>query len=148
VDLERTSPGTFSVNLGPEDVLAPRGLQVVSVEPNAIQVELDRETTQRLPVVPKLVGEPAAGSVVDELEVFPNQVLVSGPESLLQRTASLETIPIHLDGHALSFEVEVPVVPPDPLIQIVQPSRVTVRIPLRQPGTDDGPAGDQGKKPS
>ncbi|HKH47102.1 MAG TPA: CdaR family protein [Thermoanaerobaculia bacterium] len=147
VDVERTSRGTFSVNLGPENVLLPEGLEVVSVEPTAIRVEVEPEGTKRLLVVPKLVGEPAAGSIIEELEVFPSQVLVSGPESLLRRTESLETIPIRLDGHALTFEVEVPVVQPDPLVQIVQPTRVTVRIPLRQPGKDDGPAEDQESKP-
>lgn len=146
VELEQTGPGAFNVNLGPENVLLPQGLEVVSIEPRAIRVELAREVTRRLPVVPKIIGEPAAGSLVEEPEVFPNLVLVSGPESLVQRTEALETVPISLDGHALSFEVEVPVVTPDPLVQIVQPSRVTVRIPLRQPGTDDGPPGDQEKK--
>lgn len=147
VDLEQTSPGAFSVNLGPDNVLLPEGLEVVSIEPNAIRVEVAQEDTKRLLVVPKLTGEPAAGSIVEELEVFPNQVLASGPASLLERTESVQTIPISLDGHALTFEVEVPVVPPDPLVQIVQPTRVTVRIPLRQPGKDDGPAEDQEDKP-
>ncbi len=147
VELPRAGSGRFDVNLGPENVLLPEGLQVVSVEPNAIRVELEEEGTRRLPVVPKIVGEPAAGAVAEEPEVFPNQVLVSGPKSLLRRTESLATIPISLVGHSVSFEVEVPVVPPDPLVQIVQPSRVTVRIPLRQPGTDGAPPGDQEKKP-
>jgi YbbR domain-containing protein len=89
--------------------------------------------TQRLPVTPNLVGEPAAGAIVEEPEVFPNQVLVTGPKSMLARVESLTTPPISLEGHALTFEQQVPVLPPDPLIQIVQPSKVTVRVPLRQP---------------
>lgn len=143
VDLTQPAPGTFRINLGPENVLLPEGLEVVSIEPNVIQVDLEREVTRRLPVVPKLVGEPAAGSVVEEPMVFPNLVLVSGPESLVRRTESLETVPITLNGHALTFEAEVPVVPPDSLVRIVQPTRVTVRIPMRQPGQDNGPAADQ-----
>jgi YbbR domain-containing protein len=143
VELAQPSPGASIVNLGPENVLVPEGLEVVSVEPNTIRVEVEREDTRRLPVLPNIVGEPAAGSVIEEPEVFPSQVLVSGPASLLRRTETLATIPIRLDGHALTFEVEVPVVPPDPLVQIVQPTRVTVRIPLRQPGNDDGPTEDQ-----
>ncbi len=147
VALPRTSSGMFNINLGPEDVLLPEGLEVVSIEPHVIRVELEREDTRRLPVVPKIIGEPAAGAVAEEPVVFPNQVLVSGPESLLRQIESLETVPISLDGHALTFEAEVPVVPPDPLVQIVQPTRVTVRIPMRQPGQDKGPAADQEKTP-
>jgi diadenylate cyclase len=147
VELTRTAPGIFNVTLGPDNVLLPEGLEVVSLEPNVIRVELEAEVTRRLPVVPVITGEPAAGSVVEEPVVFPNQVLVSGPESLIERTESLETASISLNGHALTFEIEVPVVPPDPLIQIVQPTRVTVRIPMRQPGQDNGPAADQEKTP-
>jgi YbbR domain-containing protein len=138
VELAQTQPGTVNVNLGPENVLMPDGLEVVSLEPNAIRVELDREVSQRLPVAPRLVGEPAAGSIADEPEVFPNQVLVTGPESLLAKVQSLSTRPLNLDGHALTFEETVAVVPPDPLIQIVQPSKVSVRVPLHQPGAGDG----------
>jgi diadenylate cyclase len=146
VELTQTQPGTVTVNLGPENVLAPEGLDVVSLEPNVIRVELEREVTQRLPAVPKIIGEPAAGAIVDEPEVFPNQVLVTGPESLLARIQSLSTRPIRLDGHALTFDETVAVVSPDPLIQIVQPSKVTVTVPMHQPGTDDAAGAAQKPK--
>lgn len=147
VDLEQATAGTVIVNLAAENVLLPEGLAVVSIEPNAIRVELEEEDTRRLPVLPRLVGKPAGGAVLEEPEVFPNLVLVSGPASLLQRTESLETVPISLKGHAATFETEAAVVPPDPLLQIVQPTRVTVRIPMRQPANDDGPPEDQEETP-
>ena len=146
VELSQTEPGTVNVNLGPDNVLMPDGLEVVSIEPNLIRVELEREVSQRLPVAPQLIGEPAAGSIVDEPEVFPNLVLVSGPESLLAKVHLLSTRPINLDGHALTFEETAVVVAPDPLIQIVQPSKVSVRVPMHQPETTEsaGPARKRG----
>ena len=138
VELTRRQEGSATINLGPENVLAPDGLEVVAIEPSTIRVDLEREVTQRLPVTPKLVGEPAAGAIAEDPEVFPNQVLVTGPESMLARVEALSTRPISLDGHALTFEETVPVVPPDPLIQIVQPSKVTVRVPMRQPSEPAG----------
>ncbi len=147
VELTQPAAGTFNVNLGPENVLLPEGLEVVSIEPNVIRVELETEVTRRRPVVPKIVGEPPAGTVVEEPVVFPNQVLISGPESMVQRTEALETVPISLAGHTLTFEAEVPVVTPDPLVRIVQPTRVTVRIPMRQPEQDNGPPEDQEETP-
>jgi diadenylate cyclase len=134
VELSQRQEGMATINLGPENVTAPEGLEVRSVEPSSIRVELEREITQRLPVVAKLTGEPAAGAIVGEPEVFPNQVLVSGPESLVSRTDHLSTVPISLDGRALTFEMSVPVVSPDPLIQIGQPTKVTVRVPMTMPG--------------
>jgi hypothetical protein len=105
-----------------------------------IRVELEKEVTQRLPVVPKLIGEPAGGATLDEPEVLPNQVLVSGPASRIARAATLSTQPISLDGHALPFEATVSVVSPDPLIQIVQPFKVLVRVVLKPPEVATPPA--------
>jgi YbbR domain-containing protein len=135
VDLRQTGEGPVTVNLTPDDVLTPDGIEVVSIQPNVIRVELDREISQRIPVEAVLVGEPAGGALAEEPEILPNQVLVTGPESLLTRIQTLKTEPISLDNHALTFEVVVPVVPPHPLIQVVQPSRVSVRIPMTPPGT-------------
>lgn len=136
VDLSPRQEGSVTINLGPENVLAPDGLEVAAIEPGTIRVDLEREITQRVPVIPKLVGKPAAGVSVAEPEVFPNQVLVSGPASRVDRITSLSTPPILLDGHASTFEETVAVLqpdPPDPLVQIVQPSRVTVRVPIQPP---------------
>jgi len=133
----QTQPGTVSVNLGPENVLMPDGLEVVSIEPNLIRVELEREVSQRLPVSPRLIGKPATGAVAEEPEVFPNLVLVSGPESLLAKVHMLSTRPVSLDGHAITFEEMAVVVAPDPLIQIVQPSKVSVRVPMHQRETSN-----------
>jgi len=138
VGLGAASEGPVTVNLTPDDVRTPDGLEVVSIRPNVLRVELDREISQRVPVEAVLVGEPAGGALADDPEVLPNQVLVTGPESLLTRIQTLKTEPISLDGHALTFEVSVPVVAPDPLIQIVQPSRVSVRIPMIPPGGRNG----------
>ena len=145
IDLTRAKEGTFYVNLGSENVLMPENLELVSIEPSStVRVELEQEVSERLPVNPKLVGEPGAGSTVGDPEVLPNQVLVTGPASLLRRFPTLTTQPVDLTGHALTFEESVPVIAPDPLIQIVQPARVTVRVPL-QPLKLEIP-GETGKK--
>ncbi|HSF41581.1 MAG TPA: CdaR family protein [Thermoanaerobaculia bacterium] len=131
VDLSQRQDGPVTISLGPENVLAPEGLAVLSIEPNTIQVEIERELSQRLPVVPDIIGKPPAGVVFDEPEVFPNQVLVTGPESQFSKIQSLSTAPIDVTGHLSTFEETVAVVPPNPLIQIVQPSKVSVRIPVQ-----------------
>lgn len=136
VDLTPRQEGTTAITLGPENVGVPDGLEVSSIEPGTIRVTLEREVTQRLPVIPNLVGRPAKGVTVGEPDVFPNQVLVTGPASRVDRISSLSTPPIRLDGHTSTFEETVAVKQPDPLIQIVQPSQVTVRVPIQPPAQD------------
>jgi YbbR domain-containing protein len=149
VELSQRQEGLATISLGPDNVLVPEGLEVASIEPNTIQVDLEREVTQRIQVVPQLMGRPAAGTAAGEPEVFPNQVLVTGPAPLLARTESISTQPIRLDGHATPFEELVTVLPPDPLIQVIQPLKVTVKVPIKpaveQPATPK-PRKGKGKK--
>ena len=130
VDLKMAQPGTVTANLTTEHVVRPQGLAVVSIKPSQLTLRLDREKTVRLPVVPQFVGEPAAGATRGEPTVIPPQVQVVGPESMIDRVSHLETAPIRLDGHALDFEEVVNVVSPEPLVQVLQPSRVRVKVSL------------------
>lgn len=146
IELAPTGPETVTVQLGADNLLMPEDLELVAIEPNAIQVELDREVTQRVTVEPRLKGKPAAGTKVGEAEVIPNQVLVSGPEKRLSRLLSLPAQQISLEGHSTTFEEDVSVVSPDPLIQVVQPSKVTVRVPVITPEVKPEPPRKAKKK--
>ncbi|HVG09495.1 MAG TPA: CdaR family protein, partial [Thermoanaerobaculia bacterium] len=117
VELGR-SEGPVIVNLGPDNVLTPDGLEVVSVNPSTLTIEVEREVTRRIRVVPDLEGQAAPGARVEEPEAFPNQVLVTGPESLVARTEVLHTRPVNLAGRSTTFEERVAVVLPDSLLQI------------------------------
>lgn len=129
-------PGSVVVSLGPDNVLTPDGLEVMSVAPSTLTVEVEREINRRIRVEPSLEGEAAPGARAGEPEVFPNQVLVTGPESLVANTEVLRTRPVNITGRSATFEVEVAVVPPDPLLQVMQPARVSVRVPIQPPKPD------------
>ena len=139
VEIPNPAKGLFEIPLSASNVFLPQDLEVVSIEPNVIRCELDREVTQLLPVQAKLEGEPAAGAKARAPIVSPDRVLVRGPESRIRDIGSLYTSPIDLTGHALDFEEQAAVLPPDPLITVVQPAIVMVRIPMEIPG-----AGNQG----
>lgn len=130
--------GTATIPLGPENVLMPEDLELVSIQPNEIQVQLDREVTQRIPVIPQIAGKAARGADVGEAEVSPGQVQITGPQSVLERIQSLSTRPVDIEGRSTTVEEVVNVISPDPLVQIVQPSKVSVRVPIEPPeGGDD-----------
>ncbi len=130
VELSPTGPETVTVQLGADNLLMPEDLELVAIEPNSIQVELDREVTQRVTVKVRLQGKVAEGTRAGEAEVIPAQVLVSGPEKRLARLTALPAQTISLEGRTETFEEEANVLSPDPLIQVVQPSKVTVRVPV------------------
>lgn len=136
VELSNPDKGVFEVPLTSDNVFLPEGLEVVSIEPNIIRVKLDREAAQLLPVLARLEGEPAAGAKVQFAEVVPSNVLVRGPEDVVRSIGTLSTTPVNLTGHALNFQEQAAVLPPDPLITVVQPAVVNVRVRMEIPGPE------------
>jgi YbbR domain-containing protein len=131
VDLREWQPGPANVNLSADNVRLPPGLRVDRIRPNTLRLTLDRELTRRLPVEVQVVGEPAAGALVGDLTVTPPEVAVTGPESQVSTLDAVQTAPVDLDGHALTFDEVVAVVLPDILaISEIEPPRVTVHVPL------------------
>jgi YbbR domain-containing protein len=155
VDLSEAEPGAVEVQLGPQNVFMPEGLEVLSIDPNVVRLTLDRQVSRLVRVNARLTGAPAGNATIaGPVEVIPDRVLVSGPESRLSRLAALPTNPVSLDGHTADFAESAAVISPDPLVQIGQPSVVTVRVPLRVPnadgdgaGTDGGEEADGGERP-
>ncbi len=136
IEVPGLATGTLDIQLDESNVLRPESFEVLAIEPNSIALRLDREKTQMLRVSPRLVGEPAAGAEPLSPVARPDMVQVTGPESILAGITAATTSPISLDGHALTFKQTVSVVPPDPLVRIIQPSVVTVEVPMHFPGTD------------
>lgn len=137
VDVEAGAPGTRVVLLGQADVLAPDDVEVTSIEPNSLALRVDREAIADLPILPRLVGEPAGGAVPGAVRAIPDRARVAGPEGIVSGLSSVSTGAISLDGHALTFAQTVSVVSPDPLVRVVEPPFVTVQVPMTNPDTTD-----------
>lgn len=141
VEIPSDTPGRQQVRIDEDNILTPEGVEVVAVEPGRFDLELDREVRRLLPVKVRFTGEPAAGAeVTGPPEVAPDQVLATGPSTLVSSLDHLETSPINLDGHALDFEESTLVLSPDPLVE-VESQVVTVRVRMKQPepvGDDEG----------
>jgi YbbR domain-containing protein len=132
VDLRDKDPGPVEVTLTADNVALPKGLEVVSIEPSNLQLELDHVDSRQLPVQVDTTGEPAAGARFLGAQATPAEATVTGPRTFLEKHSFLVTEPVSLDTHAFTFEETVPIRSPNPLIS-VQPPRVRVRIDLQPP---------------
>ena len=143
VDLSGAVKGPQQIELRPEAVNRPQGIEVTAIEPGSISVELDELVTEVREVLPDLSGEPAAGAVVKATRVVPSPVAVRGPETLLRNLNRLTTQPVSLDGHAIDFEERTLIVDPGPLItplnQVVT-VYVTLEVPSAASALDERPA--------
>jgi len=133
VDLSQARRGASSVTLAPGNVLLPsKSMQVQSIEPKLFTLQLDVLEQKRVPIEIRTSGEPAAGAIVTAVEVNPSTALISGPSTLLAAIDRLPLQAVDLNGHALTFEKEIPVVAQE-AIRVIQPPAVTVKITMEEP---------------
>lgn len=145
VELRGAGRGRHDVPLSASNVVAPGGLEVLAVDPTVLTLQLDREIEDLKPVDAQLTGEPAAGAIAQDPTVIPLQALVRGPESRVNQLSALTTTPVNLDGHALDFEEAAAVISPDPLVKVLQPAVVTVKVRLDIPPAPGAAAGSRGR---
>jgi hypothetical protein len=72
----------------------PRDVEWLGVEPNTVQITLDRLRTRTLAVKPVLEGNPAEDYEVGTPIVVPPQVSVRGPQSIVSQLKAIETVPV------------------------------------------------------
>ncbi len=130
LDLSDARPGLNSYPINASDIELPEDVEVVSVDPPAITLELERQETRVVPVQPTISGVPAPGFVVVEIRIQPTQLTIQGPESLLRALEYVETGPIVIEGAAGSVEAMVEPLLADPLLRAIGlgPIQVIVEI--------------------
>jgi YbbR domain-containing protein len=141
LDLTDAREGDHEFPVEPQDVVVPEGVEVVAVSPPQVFLRLERVVQLRLPIRPRVTGQPAEGMEVGEITVLPSSAAVTGPRLQLDSVQALVTDPVTVDGAGGAVEANVAVRSPSPLIRVVQPStvRVTVQIvPIPQEKPEKG----------
>ena len=130
LDLSDARPGLNSYPINASDIPLPADVEVVSVDPQAINLELERQETRQVPVRPAVTGVPAPGFVVGEVRSYPTQFTIQGPESLLLALEYLETNEISIEDASGPVEAMVEPLLPDPQLRAigVGPIQVVVEI--------------------
>jgi hypothetical protein len=73
----------------PDMIQVPAGLRVVAISPPTAEIRVERLVERKVPLVPRMVGEVAAGYALAGRPVAePSTVLLRGPSSLLAQLAT------------------------------------------------------------
>lgn len=126
------APGVVDRALNVEDIRLPAGLRVEKIQPDHVQLQIDRIARRAVPVKANL--ELPEGWEAVGLTVEPAQVKLAGPEVWLSTLAEVTTSPIRLPLKPGSFEIKIGVESPaGKAIRLVDPKvQVIVRGMLRQ----------------
>ena len=117
LDLSDARPGINSYPINASDIPLPAEVDVVSVDPPAITLELERQAARLVPIRPLIDGEPAPGFVLGEVLVVPWEYTVEGPESLILALESVGTSPVSIEGAAGPVEAVVQPALPNPQLR-------------------------------
>jgi YbbR domain-containing protein len=118
--------------------IAVRPVQIVLVEPETVTVRLEHLAIRTLPIALSLSGQPAIGYQVGEATIDPTEVILSGPESLVNQAVRARVL-VRLDGMRESIEeaLEIEIldkenIPLDGIL--INPESARVNIPINQQG--------------
>ncbi len=123
--------GRTVIRLKPEHVKAPRGCRVVSMDPETVDVELDREDEKKVPVRPVTEDALPDGYVLDKLIPTPTNVTIRGPVGQLKDVKEIRTRPISLKGRNGTFRERIALAAPSDIWDArMDPERVMVEAAI------------------
>jgi YbbR domain-containing protein len=136
LDLSGLSAGEHTVNIQIQVALSP--VRIVSASPNALTLLLEPLATRTIPVDVTLNGQPAVGYEAGQVELTPQEVVLSGAESVMARVERVRVV-VNLSGTRESVNQLLAVQVLDEANQpvsglSVNPSGVQVTLPVVQQG--------------
>jgi hypothetical protein len=131
IDFAGAPEGPHVVQLRPDQVTAPFGVEVVQVLTPSVAVDLERTGTVACEVAPTIDGEPADGHTRGDTTVTPARVEVSGPERRLRELRLLATEPVSIAGASKTVTRSVNLVVSDPGLRLRDVRQVTVTVVIK-----------------
>ncbi len=136
LDLSGLKSGQHAVNIQVQ--VDARPVRIVSVSPSSVLLTLEPLQSRTLPLQSTISGQPAVGYQAGDLTLDPAQVLLAGPQSVVQQVAKVRIV-IDIAGVREGVDQSIPVEALDasntPVSDVtIQPSAVHVTLPISRQG--------------
>jgi len=131
LDLVSARSGQRLFHLTAADVRAPFGVEVVQVLPSNLYMMFEPSASKRVPVVPEVEGEPAAGFEIGTVTADPPTVEVEGPAGAVKAMTEAVTEPLSAAGATAPVSELVTVGVSDPSVRLKNPSPVRVTVSVK-----------------
>ena len=125
----------YDFPLLPNYVKFPSSLQVTPmriIQPDTVNIRLDEEIERSVPIIPRVNIETAPGFVVvGGVETAPEEILITGPLSIMKDLMSIETFSIDLKEVETNLNQEIELLLPHKSVKL-SAGRVTVRAAVER----------------
>lgn len=138
-------PGVVDQALEISGIRLPVGLSITKLQPDRLQVQLDRIVQRQITVKPRV--DTPQGWEVRELQIQPLQVMLEGPEVWLDALLEVETTLVHPKAEEGVFRFQVSVESPSgKAIRVVDPQKKLMLRGTLVPAADPGKLRETGEK--
>ncbi len=148
LNLQNATVAQEEYSLSRSMVSIPTGAEVKEISPSKVNLKFEKSEEILLKVSPNIIGELPEGYTLLKTAVVPPEVLVKGPESIINAHEMVRTSPINLTGLIQSKEIEADLILPDPdLTLAMSKNTVLVRLHISEKKSEDKvPENSPGKK--
>jgi YbbR domain-containing protein len=143
LNLEKASIDQEDYPLRKSMISIPSGAEVREIRQSQVSLKLERTREILLDVEANIIGELKKGLKVENVGVFPPQVLIKGPESKVKDNYKVRTSPIDISSFTKTTEIEADLILPNPDLRLASTqTKVRVRILIQE----ENPEAKRGKK--
>ncbi len=133
VDLRNAQPGIAVLPLTEENIKnLPSGVSAGDFEQRRLRLQFERTIRKLVKVNPYIEGVPAEGFQAGVIQVYPGEVLISGPQSKIEKITSAGTEPIDISDRNQSFTQTVYLDLDDISIRIEETDSVDVVVNIEE----------------
>lgn len=136
MDLSDVNSGQNAVYLTPSQVDTPYGVRVMRVTPASVNLHVESLAERSVQVVPRVVGEPAAGFALADIRLEPAEITISGPASTLENLEQVTTEPISLEGLRETYSQSLQILIDDPFVRLIDVNSVEVTLEVQEEDPD------------
>lgn len=129
-NLSNKEPGERVVQLKPQNVLVPDGIEVMQIEPANIRLQLEHTSQKMVQVEPQFLGTPPDNFEIYQVQIEPPLLGIEGPQSYLANLTQVKTESINLREQRHSFKTTLDVELPQPSLRVINRASVTLTVEL------------------
>ena len=133
LDLAGVKPGERTFDLGPRQVLVPRGVTVTRVVPSQMHIEFNPSATRTIEVRPRVIGSFVAGYGINDVTADPAVITIEGPQSRVNAIDAAITDPVDATGVVGRATFTTHAYVPDALVRVVHPAPIHVTVTTGRP---------------
>ena len=130
IDLSHATPGTTVITNDVDSIPVPRGVTVLRVQPSSIILSLDKLIQKKFPINPVTTGTPSPGYILKGLRMDPNEITITGPETVLTQYEVLRTKLINVNGLSKSVQQQVPLDLEPAIVDLIGETTITADITI------------------